>query len=392
MTRWRQAARMGVTLVLVAGAAALCVPVWNYYMNAPWTRDGRVAADVVGVAPDVSGLVSAVAVADNQVVRRGDVLFRIDPARFELAVRQADAVVAERQADMVEAAREAERSRKLDTLSVTEEKQQQRESVAARAVAMYRQAVADRDVAVLNAQRAVVRSPVDGVVSNFDVRPGDYAAAGHSVVAVIDSDTLRVDGYFEETKLHAIHVGDAATVHLMGSRGVLHGRVESVSAGVENRDRTAGGLLADINPTFSWVRLAQRIPVRVVFDHVPADAGLVVGRTATVAIQGRKDVLFFKKEHLPCFYVGAPDHRRPALMLQRTSRIGRTNHRIWVAAIRSGLGQMAANAARKMASPPRNAAQTKVRRRMAARKLGRDQLVSKAAAASGVAQVVSRAR
>ena len=253
-------------------------------MNAPWTRDGRVAADVVAVTPDVSGLVSEVAVQDNQVVRRGDVLFRIDPARFELAVRQADAVVAERQADMVEAAREASRSNRLDTLSVSEEKQQQRVSLAARAVALYRQALADRDVAALNLQRAVVRSPVDGVVSNFDLRPGDYATAGHSVLAMIDSATLRVDGYFEETKLHAIHVGDPVTVRLMGARDVLHGRVQSMSAGVENRDRASGGLLADINPTFSWVRLAQRIPVRVVFDHLPANPGLVVGRTATVAI------------------------------------------------------------------------------------------------------------
>jgi len=284
MITLRQLSRVGVTLCLLMAAAAACLPVWNYYMNAPWTRDGRVAADVVAVTPDVSGLVSEVAVQDNQVVRRGDVLFRIDPARFELAVRQADAVVAERQADMVEAAREASRSNRLDTLSVSEEKQQQRVSLAARAVALYRQALADRDVAALNLQRAVVRSPVDGVVSNFDLRPGDYATAGHSVLAMIDSATLRVDGYFEETKLHAIHVGDPVTVRLMGARDVLHGRVQSMSAGVENRDRASGGLLADINPTFSWVRLAQRIPVRVVFDHLPANPGLVVGRTATVAI------------------------------------------------------------------------------------------------------------
>ena len=277
-------ARMAVTLALLVGAGFAAVPVWDYYMNAPWTRDGRVAADVVGVAPDVSGLINDVDVDDNQVVRRGDVLFRIDSARFELALKLAQAVVAERQADMAEAGREAVRYGRLTDLSVSEEKQQQRGSVAARAAALYQQAVLDRDVAALNLQRSVVRSPVDGTVTNFDVRPGDYASAGHVVLAVIDSATLRVEGYFEETKLHAIHVGDPASVRLMGSRVVLHGRVQSMAAGVEDRDRTGGELLANINPTFSWVRLAQRIPVRVVFDHLPPDAGLVVGRTATVAI------------------------------------------------------------------------------------------------------------
>ena len=277
-------ARMAVTLALLVGAGFAAVPVWDYYMNAPWTRDGRVAADVVGVAPDVSGLINDVDVDDNQVVRRGDVLFRIDSARFELALKLAEAVVAERQADMAEAGREAVRYGRLTDLSVSEEKQQQRGSVAARAAALYQQAVLDRDVAALDLQRSVVRSPVDGTVTNFDVRPGDYASAGHVVLAVIDSATLRVEGYFEETKLHAIHVGDPASVRLMGSRVVLHGRVQSMAAGVEDRDRTGGELLANINPTFSWVRLAQRIPVRVVFDHLPPDAGLVVGRTATVAI------------------------------------------------------------------------------------------------------------
>jgi len=277
-------ARVLATLVLLVGAGFAAVPVWNYYMNAPWTRDGRVAADVVGVAPDVSGLVSKIDVEDNQPVHRGDVLFRIDAERFNLALQQAEAVVAERRADMAEAGREAIRFNRLNDLSVSQEKQQQRVSLAERAVAQYHQAMADRDVAALNLQRATVRSPVDGTVTNFDLRPGDFATAGHSVLAVIDASTLRVDGYFEETKLLAIHVGDPATVKLMGSPALLHGRVQSIAAGVSDRDRAAGGLLADINPTFSWVRLAQRIPVRVVFDHLPPNAGLVVGRTATVSI------------------------------------------------------------------------------------------------------------
>jgi RND family efflux transporter MFP subunit len=283
---------MAVTACLLGGAAATARPVWAYYMDAPWTRDGRVAADVVAVAPDVSGLISDVAVEDNQAVHRGAVLFHIDEARFRLALAQAQAVMDERAAAMAEAAREAARYGKLTDISVSQEKQQQRTSVAEVAAAQYRQAVADRDVAALNLQRAAVRSPVDGTVTNFDLRPGDYATAGRTVLAVVDSSTLRVDGYFEETKLHAIHVGDPVTVRLMGDRALLHGHVQSVAAGVVDRDRNTGSLLADINPTFTWVRLAQRIPVRVTLDRVP-EGVLVVGRTATVSIEAKDKAVLF---------------------------------------------------------------------------------------------------
>jgi RND family efflux transporter MFP subunit len=276
--------RVVMTCLLLAGAGLVARPLWIYYMEAPWTRDGRVAADVVAVAPDVSGLVTDVLVEDNQTVHRGDVLFRIDAERFRLALVTAEAVVAERHAAMQEAAREASRYHQLNDLSVSVEKQQQRASVAETAAAQYRQAVADRDVAALNLRRADVRSPVDGVVTNFDMRPGDYATAGHTVLAMVDSSTLRVEGYFEETKLRGIHVGDLVTVRLMGERGLMHGHVQSIAAGVEDRDRTGGELLANINPTFSWVRLAQRVPVRVKLDVAPGDAALIVGRTATVAV------------------------------------------------------------------------------------------------------------
>jgi RND family efflux transporter MFP subunit len=291
--RFPRVLRLAVTACLLAGAAATARPVWAYYMEAPWTRDGRVAADVVAVAPDVSGLISDVAVEDNQAVRRGAVLFHIDEARFRLALAQAQAVMDERAAAMAEAAREAARYGKLTDISVSEEKQQQRTSVATAAAAQYRQAVADRDVAALNLQRSAVRSPVDGTVTNFDLRPGDYATAGHTVLAVVDSSTLRVEGYFEETKLHAIHVGDPVTVRLMGDRDLLHGHVQSIAAGVVDRDRNTGSLLADINPTFTWVRLAQRIPVRVTLDRGTDKDALVVGRTATVSVKPLSEGVLF---------------------------------------------------------------------------------------------------
>ncbi|HEY0523420.1 MAG TPA: HlyD family secretion protein [Stellaceae bacterium] len=276
--------RVAVTAIVIAIAAVVGWQLWVYYMDEPWTRDGRVRADVVGVAPDVSGLVSDVPVRDNQQVHTGDVIFRIDRARFELAVEQADAIVAARRATLDEALREMNRYRNLNSLAVSQEKQQQTEAAAKEAEAAYRQAVADRAVAQLNLDRTAVAAPVNGVVSNFDLRPGDYVSVGKPVAALVDTDTLRVEGYFEETKLPRIRIGDPVAVHLMGDRAALHGHVESIAGGIEDRERSAGSLLPNINPTFSWVRLAQRVPVRVVLDDVPPGVRLIAGRTATVAV------------------------------------------------------------------------------------------------------------
>lgn len=278
--------RLAVTLAMVAVAAAVGWNLWIYYMDAPWTRDGRVRADVVGVAPDVSGPVSEVLVHDNQEVTRGDVLFRIDPVRFRLAVQQADAALASRKATLDEAVREMNRYKALNNLSVSQEKQEQTVATVQEDSASYQQALADRDVAQLNLERSEVRASVNGTVTNFDLRPGDYVSAGKPVFAMVDRDSLRVDGYFEETKLSRIHVGDKVTVKLMGDPGVLRGRVQSFAGGIADRELSASGdLLANVNPTFSWVRLAQRVPVRVTLEEVPEGTKLVPGRTATVIVE-----------------------------------------------------------------------------------------------------------
>jgi len=282
----QNAGRPALTLVIAAVALVLGRGLWVYYMDAPWTRDGRVRADVVTIAPDVSGLVSEVMVRDNQVVKRGDVLFRIDPDRFELALAQADAAVASRKAQMDEAQREATRAQRLNQLSVSQETQEQRQSTSEEAAASFRQAVADRAVADLNLRRSAVTSPVDGTVTNVLLEPGDYVTTGKGVMALVDRATLRVEGYFEETKLPQIHVGDRVEMRLMGESQVLTGHVQSIAAGIADRERTdSPDLLANINPTFNWVRLAQRVPVRVKPDDVPSGVDLVVGRTATVTIE-----------------------------------------------------------------------------------------------------------
>jgi multidrug resistance efflux pump len=287
LTYARPLLRVALTLLIVAGAAAAGLHLWSYYEEAPWTRDGRVRADVVTVAPDVQGLVDAVLVHDNQRVKRGDVLFRIDSARFELALDQADAIVANRKAQLDEATREAQRYGSLNDLSTSQQLRQQKTTAMEAAMADYRQAEADRAVAALNLKRSQVISPVDGVVTNVALEPGDYVTVGRGVMALIDSATLRVEGYFEETKLPRIHPGDAVKVWLMGESRPLTGRVVSIAAGIADRERSdSPDLLANVNPTFSWVRLAQRVPVRVRLDDVPGNIDLVIGRTATVAVTG----------------------------------------------------------------------------------------------------------
>ena len=277
--------RIAVTLGMVALALVVGSALWDYYMNAPWTRDGRVRADVVAVAPDVSGLVTEIPVNDNQEVKRGDVLFRVDPERFQIALRQADAIVDGKKAAAEQASADYERYAHLSEVAASQQKVEAARSAQLQAAAELRRAVADRDLAKLNLERSAVKAQVNGLITNMNLRPGAFVTAGRGVLALIDTDTLRVEGYFEETKLRRIHLGDPVTIHLMGEDQPLRGRVEGVAGGIEDRERTNGSsLLANVNPTFSWVRLAQRIPVRIKLDHVPDDLRLIIGRTATVSV------------------------------------------------------------------------------------------------------------
>jgi RND family efflux transporter MFP subunit len=283
-TPFRSLVRLTVTLAILVAALAAGRELWGHYMDDPWTRDAKVRADIVGVAPDVSGFVSEVLVEDNKPVKKGDVLFRIDRARFAIALEQAEAALEGRKATLDQATRDRTRYEQLKDVA-SQQKIEQMRAGEAEAQAAYRQAMADRDLARLNLDRSEVKASVNGVITNLSLRPGDYVNAGQAEVALVDTDSLRVEGYFEETKLSRIKVGNPVSIKLMGQSAVLAGHVESIAAGIEDRERTVGnGLLANINPTFNWVRLAQRVPVRIAFDTVPDDARLVAGLTATVAV------------------------------------------------------------------------------------------------------------
>jgi len=277
--------RLAATLFVTAIAAVVGWQLWVYYMESPWTRDGSVRADVVRVAPDVSGLVIEVLVHDNQPVKQGEVLFRIDPARFELALSQAEAVVASKAATAEEAQREMDRALALTSMDISTQAQQQYTAAAAEARAAYQQAVANRNVAKLNLDRTTVRATVNGVVANFGMRPGDYVTVGNAVFALIDTDSFYVSGYFQETKLPTIRAGDPVRVQLMGEHQLIEGHVQSIAGGITDRDlSSSSSLLVNVTPTFSWVRLAQRVPVRIAIDRVPEGISLIAGRTASVAV------------------------------------------------------------------------------------------------------------
>ncbi|MDO9711676.1 efflux RND transporter periplasmic adaptor subunit [Paracraurococcus lichenis] len=284
-----QLVRVGVTLTVVLIAALTGWQLWRYYMEEPWTRDGRIRAEVVSIAPDVTGLVQEILVRDNQAVRRGDVLFRIDRDRFALALQQAEAVLSSRHASLLQAQRDQQRYTRLDQSAVSIQRQEQAVTDAQVAEANYQQALVERDTARLNLERSEVKAPVNGLVTNLELRPGDYLSAGTAAMALVDSDSFHISGYFEETKLPRIHPGDRVTAHVMGERAPIEGHVEGIAAGITDRELAAGAnMLANVNPTFSWVRLAQRVPVRIAIDRVPEGLRLVSGRTATVTVLPRE--------------------------------------------------------------------------------------------------------
>ncbi|ANB72214.1 efflux transporter periplasmic adaptor subunit [Paraburkholderia phytofirmans OLGA172] len=283
-------ARVTLTLVVVVVAALVLWHLAGYYMYAPWTRDGHVGANVIQVAPDVSGLIVQVDVNDNQAVRRGQVLFVIDPERYELALHQAEATFAQREATFDQARREAARNKTLGDL-VARELLEESEARVKQADAACAEAQVAIGVARLNLQRATIVSPVGGYLSDRAPRTGEFVTAGRSVLAITDTSSFHVDGYFEETKLRGIAIGQPVTISVMGEGRALHGHVQSIVAAIEDRDRAQGtNLLPNVNPAFSWVRLAQRIPVRIALDDIPPDFQLIAGRTATVSIDEHRAV------------------------------------------------------------------------------------------------------
>jgi multidrug resistance efflux pump len=277
-----------ITLATVVLAALLGWAAWQTYMVAPWTRDGTVRAYVVTMAPEVAGRIVELPVADNQFVHKGDLLMVIDPTDFTIAVSLGEAAVEQARATAQNAMAESQRRQKLSNIATSEEIKETFASRALAAQAALQQAEANLDQAKVNLNRTRVLSPVNGYVTNLLAQAGNYANVGRITISLVDADSFWVDGYFEETNLRSIHEGDFASIKLMGHSEVVSGHVGSIARGINvaNAQPDQAGL-ASVNPIFTWVRLAQRVPVRIKIDHVPDGIRLVQGMTATVELHAR---------------------------------------------------------------------------------------------------------
>lgn len=325
----RKIIRPIVLLVVALLAIFAIIHIWNYYNSEPWTRDGRVRGDVIQVSSDVSGLVTEVLVQDNQSVKKGQVLFKIDVARQAIDVEQArsdlakakaglaaaEAELAQAQANVVKSEaninwtdKNANRYSNLMEGAISKQEQEQMFATRDQSHAEHEQmlaaiaqtkanivqqkalievATSNLHLTQLNLNRSEVVAPADGTLSNFELQQGNYVKVGQAVAALVNRQQLYIVGYFEETKLNKIYVGAPASIQMMGDSEKLKGHVQGIASGIEDRERTStSGLLANVNPTFSWVRLAQRVPVKIVLDEMPKnELAFVAGRTATIHIE-----------------------------------------------------------------------------------------------------------
>jgi RND family efflux transporter MFP subunit len=278
--------KTAATLLILGVAVLAALVIWDYYVTAPWTRDGSVRVQVASIAPQVSGQITEVRVVDNQFVHRGDVLYVIDPFDFQVAFDTAKAQLQQKAADLQVKRQQAERQLHLDDLATTAEQQQLFVGNAAQAQAAFEAAQQQFAQADINLKRTQVRSPVNGYVTNLLMRVGDFAHVGTTNISVIDADSYWIDGYFDETKLAHVCVGDRAEAMLMGYREPIVGRVQTVTRGISVSNAASGTQgLPNVDPVFTWVRLAQRVPVRIRITDVPAGVPLVSGMTATVTIR-----------------------------------------------------------------------------------------------------------
>src|SRR5215471_11310727 len=282
----RKAATAGIAVV----AVLIALVTWDYYNAGPWTRDGRVRVQVASVAPQISGQITELRIVDNQFVHKGDLLYVVDPFDFDVALRTNKAVLQQRTADLNVKQLQSERRRRLSDLASSTEEKQVYEGSALQAKAVVDSAEQQVRQAEINLRRTEVRSPVNGIVTNLLLREGDYARQGATNVSIIDTDSYWVDGYFEETKLARLCVGDRAEAKLMGYSAPIVGHIATVTRGVSVSNAAASTQgLPNVDPVYTWVRLAQRVPVRIAIDNVPPGVPLVSGLTATVTIRDGKD-------------------------------------------------------------------------------------------------------
>lgn len=276
--------RVGITLLVVAIAVVAGSWVWNHYLYSPWTRDGRIRADVVTIAPDVSGWVTQLSVKNNQVVKQGDPLFTIDDTRYLAALAKARAKVAEKHSAL-ELARYRYQNRQglANEQAPTEEDLETYRINMESAKASHELATAELEAARIDLERTQVVAPADGTINNLNLRQGNYVDKGRAVLSEVKTDSFYVTGYFEETKLQLVQVGQSARITLMSGDRKLTGTVVSIAPGIADINTSSNAqMLPRVQQAFNWVRLAQRIPVDIALNPVPEDIHLSAGMTVSI--------------------------------------------------------------------------------------------------------------
>ncbi|MBL0708600.1 MAG: HlyD family secretion protein [Sulfurimonas sp.] len=277
--------RVLFTMIITAVATVLVVILWQEYMDNTWTRDGRIRVDTVKIAPDVSGLIEELYVEDNQFVHKGDPLFQIDKKRFEENLAHARSLVNKYKAQYDIKKITYKRRMNVKNEIVSQEEHDIAKYQLKIAYAQYKHSLVDAKKATLDLRRSSIYAPNDGWITNLLLKKGDYVHTGAKVLAMIQDKTFWVNGYFEENKIPNISIGDKAIIRPLGTDFKIKGHVQSIARGITDRDNALGGqLLANINPSFTWVRLAQRIPVRIHIDTVPSGFTLRAGTTCSIKL------------------------------------------------------------------------------------------------------------
>ncbi len=283
--RARRTIRLLLTGLLLLAAAFAVAGLWQHYMVSPWTRDGQVRVQVATIAPQVGGQIVELQARDDQFVHKGDLLYGIDKADYKVKLDLAQADVASKKADMEVKQARNERRQQLTTVSTSVEEKQQFQGEYDVAQGAYQSALANLEQAKLDLERTDVRSTVNGYVTNLQLRVGDYANTGSPNISVVDAESYWVTGYFEETKLGSFKVGDQARVRLIGFGPEIEGHVASITRGISTPNASVSTQgLPSVEAVYTWVRLAQRIPVRITLDRVPDGVTLSAGMTATVTV------------------------------------------------------------------------------------------------------------
>lgn len=279
--------RIAITLIVVVTAIFAGHWVWSEYLYSPWTRDGRVRADVITIAPDVSGWITQLNVKDNQHVNKGDLIFTVDDTRYKAAIAEQEATVENRRYSWEQSKHRYERRKHLTDREVISEEDLETARIDTElAKANYELAVAQLNTARINLERTQVRAPEDGTIINLTLRQGNYVNQGNPVLSLVKTDSFYVTGYFEETKMPTVHIGQQARITLMSGGKPLKGKVVSMGKAIANSNTASDNqLLPQVQQTFNWVRLAQRIPVDIKLTDVPDDVNLSAGMTVSIHLK-----------------------------------------------------------------------------------------------------------